>query len=66
MSVFSTGTFITEGSNGSTLLHEILASKEMVNNVVQSMVKLCKHYKFDGWLVNVECKVDPEAMENLV
>ncbi|XP_037935784.1 cytosolic endo-beta-N-acetylglucosaminidase [Teleopsis dalmanni] len=58
------GTFITEGGN-TKLLHEVLQSREMVNNVVTAMVKLCKHFGFEGWFVNVECKVNADAMENL-
>lgn len=60
-----TGTFITEGHTGDQLLHDVLASREMVNNIVNAMVKLCKHYGFEGWLVNIECKVNPNDMENL-
>lgn len=63
---FSTGTFIAEGPKGSKQLHEVLESTEMVDNVVDAMVKLCKHYQFDGWLVNIECKVIPQFMENLL
>uniref|UniRef100_A0A1A9UDY2 Cytosolic endo-beta-N-acetylglucosaminidase TIM barrel domain-containing protein n=1 Tax=Glossina austeni TaxID=7395 RepID=A0A1A9UDY2_GLOAU len=59
------GTFITEGHIGDQLLHDVLASREMVNNIVNAMVKLCKHYGFEGWLVNIECKVNPNDMENL-
>ncbi|XP_065365249.1 cytosolic endo-beta-N-acetylglucosaminidase isoform X2 [Calliphora vicina] len=60
------GTFIAEGPKGSKLLHEVLESTEMVDNVVDSLVRLCKHYQFDGWLVNIECKVIPQFMENLL
>lgn len=59
------GTFITEREDGSKRLHDILQSTEMINNIVDAMVKVCLHYHFEGWLINVECKVNPESMENL-
>ncbi|XP_075159363.1 cytosolic endo-beta-N-acetylglucosaminidase [Haematobia irritans] len=59
------GTFITEGKDGSQRLHDVLQSTEMINNIVDAMVKLCKHYHFEGWLINIECKVEPDSMENL-
>ncbi|XP_037820233.1 cytosolic endo-beta-N-acetylglucosaminidase [Lucilia sericata] len=60
------GTFITEGAKGSQLLHEVLESTEMVNNTVDALVRLCRHYHFDGWLINIECKVSPECVSNLL
>ncbi|XP_036331252.1 cytosolic endo-beta-N-acetylglucosaminidase isoform X2 [Rhagoletis pomonella] len=58
------GTFITESGHAS-LLNEVLQSTDMVDKIVDAMVKLCKHYCFEGWLINVECRVKPENMENL-
>lgn len=59
------GTYIAEGSTGSRLLHEVLASAESVQRAVTAMTRLCLHFGFEGWLVNVECQVRPEAMPNL-
>ena len=59
------GTYITEGDSGSRLLHEVLASVESVQRTVAAMTRLCLHFGFEGWLVNVECRVRPECMPNL-
>ncbi|XP_017872406.1 PREDICTED: cytosolic endo-beta-N-acetylglucosaminidase [Drosophila arizonae] len=59
------GTYIAEGSTGSRLLHEVLASAESVQRAATAMTRLCLHFGFEGWLVNVECQVRPEAMPNL-
>lgn len=59
------GTFITEGYKGGILLEEVLASKAKVDKIVEALVKLCTHFIFDGWLVNIECRVPLGMMENL-
>ncbi|XP_064537007.1 cytosolic endo-beta-N-acetylglucosaminidase [Drosophila montana] len=59
------GTYIAEGHSGKQLLHEILDSAESVQRTVAAMTRLCLHFGFEGWLVNVECPVRAEAMPNL-
>ncbi|XP_054739508.1 cytosolic endo-beta-N-acetylglucosaminidase isoform X2 [Anastrepha obliqua] len=58
------GTFITEKAHAS-LLNEVLESTDMVDKIVEAMVKLCKHYCFEGWLINVESVVKLENVKNL-
>ncbi|XP_033150236.1 cytosolic endo-beta-N-acetylglucosaminidase [Drosophila busckii] len=56
------GTYIVEGD---TLLNEVLASPDSVERAVAALTRLCLHFQFEGWLVNVECAVRPTAMNNL-
>lgn len=59
------GTYIVEGDTGSRLLYEMLASEESVQRTVDGLTRLCRHFRFEGWLVNVECPVRAESMPNL-
>ncbi|EDV92412.1 GH24904 [Drosophila grimshawi] len=59
------GTYIVEGTAGSRLLHEVLESIESVERTVAALTRLCRHFSFEGWLVNVECPVRSECMPNL-
>ncbi|XP_068158748.1 cytosolic endo-beta-N-acetylglucosaminidase isoform X1 [Drosophila tropicalis] len=59
------GTYIVEDDQGSRLLHEVLANVESVQRIVAAMTRLCLHFGFEGWLVNVECRVRAESMANL-
>ncbi|XP_030379471.1 cytosolic endo-beta-N-acetylglucosaminidase-like [Scaptodrosophila lebanonensis] len=57
------GTYIVERSS---LLEEALTTIEKVDHIVAALIKLCKHFGFEGWLVNVECKVRPEYLQKLI
>ncbi|KAH8303918.1 hypothetical protein KR044_010945 [Drosophila immigrans] len=59
------GTYIVEYNRGSQQLEEILASRESVQRAVAALTRLCRHFCFEGWLVNIEHRVHPSNMPNL-
>lgn len=61
------GTFITEWEEGHAVCAELLRSKETAENAAAQLTRIAVDHGFDGWLVNIENKVDPGAsMEHLV
>ncbi|XP_017155826.1 cytosolic endo-beta-N-acetylglucosaminidase [Drosophila miranda] len=56
------GTYIVEADS---LLVEVLASEESVDRTVAALTRLCLHFGFEGWLVNVEVTVPQKSMPNL-
>lgn len=56
------GTYIVEFEAGKRILDEVLSSEETVNQTVEKLVAIAKTCQFEGWLMNIECKVDPEKM----
>jgi hypothetical protein len=36
----------------------VLSSKETIKQLVQNLVAICEFHEFDGWLVNIENKID--------
>ncbi|XP_026838103.1 cytosolic endo-beta-N-acetylglucosaminidase isoform X2 [Drosophila erecta] len=56
------GTFIVEAA---TRLDEFLASEESVESTVEALTRLCEHFGFEGWLVNVEVPVPQGKMPSL-
>ncbi|SPP77983.1 cytosolic endo-beta-N-acetylglucosaminidase isoform X1 [Drosophila guanche] len=56
------GTYIVESAGP---LNEVLASEESVNRAVAALTRLCLHFGFEGWLVNVEVTVPRQSMPNL-
>ncbi|XP_016948722.1 cytosolic endo-beta-N-acetylglucosaminidase isoform X1 [Drosophila biarmipes] len=56
------GTFIVEAPG---LLDEVLATEESVSRTVQALTRLCQHFGFEGWLVNVEVTVPQRNVPNL-
>lgn len=60
------GTFITEWSDGKTKLLEVLESKESIDKTTDSLLKCCKHFKFEGWLINIECEVPTAKVDQLI
>ncbi|XGW18321.1 hypothetical protein V3C99_002728 [Haemonchus contortus] len=59
------GTFITEWKGGAKLCDRILASEETVKRTVDCLVSLAVHYKFDGWLINIENRILAKHLDNL-
>ncbi|KAK6743162.1 hypothetical protein RB195_010431 [Necator americanus] len=59
------GTFITEWEVGAALCKHFLASEDSVRRTVQLLVAIARHYKFDGWLVNIENEVPVKQINNL-
>ena len=59
------GTLITEWKDGRKVWDEILKSDNCVENFVDSLVAICCHFGFDGYLLNVENAVPPECVSRL-
>nr|XP_018911536.1 PREDICTED: cytosolic endo-beta-N-acetylglucosaminidase [Bemisia tabaci]XP_018911537.1 PREDICTED: cytosolic endo-beta-N-acetylglucosaminidase [Bemisia tabaci] len=60
------GTLITEGKQGEDLWETVLASEEKVQSLISKMNAVCNHYRFDGYLLNIENKINPAKMTSLV
>lgn len=51
----SPGTFITEWTDGQKLCEAFLAGgEEAYHAVSEQLARIAQHYRFDGWLVNME------------
>lgn len=55
------GTFITEWDHGYDVCAELLRSRETAERAADRLVKIAVDYGFDGWLINIENKIDPGA-----
>ncbi|KAI5073741.1 hypothetical protein GOP47_0011754 [Adiantum capillus-veneris] len=60
------GTFITEWDAGEALCRRLLASKESVFLYASRLAKLAEVLGFDGWLINIENKVEKDHINNLL
>ncbi|XP_064622409.1 cytosolic endo-beta-N-acetylglucosaminidase-like [Lineus longissimus] len=60
------GTLITEWDDGYKLCHKFLESLDILNQVIDQMVKIAKYYNFEGWLVNIENKIEKEQVPKLI
>ncbi|GAQ78794.1 mannosyl-glycoprotein endo-beta-N-acetylglucosaminidase [Klebsormidium nitens] len=60
------GTFITEWDAGAAICREILSTVESARHVADQLVAIAMHHKFDGWLLNIENKVDLGQIPTLV
>lgn len=60
------GTFITEWDAGAEICNEILADKSSVQNVVLQLTRIAKYHGFEGWLLNIENKINPEQVTCLL
>ncbi|KAH8274215.1 hypothetical protein KR018_008234, partial [Drosophila ironensis] len=56
------GTFIVENT---TLMEEFLASRHTVHTTVLALLRLCHHFGFEGWLLNIEVAVPFNKMPHL-
>ena len=55
------GTFITEWEAGHGVCAELLRSEETAERAAAQLTRIAVDHGFDGWLVNIENKVDPGA-----
>lgn len=60
------GTIITEGDYGRAKWSQIFSNLQKRNNFIDKLVKICKYYKFDGYLFNVENEIELENIENMI
>ncbi|XP_074900228.1 cytosolic endo-beta-N-acetylglucosaminidase isoform X2 [Buteo buteo] len=60
------GTFITEWTDGEKMCEAFLAGgEEAYHAVSEQLARIAQHYRFDGWLVNVENTLSAAAVRNL-
>lgn len=60
------GTLIMEGATGMQEMNTILlSSAHNMALVVRQLVRLCNFYRFDGYLLNFECNVDPALVSRV-
>ncbi|XP_046734351.1 uncharacterized protein LOC124404338 isoform X2 [Diprion similis] len=60
------GTVITEWKDGERIWKEIFSSEAEIKRFADALVSLATFYKFDGWLVNVENKIDEDDVDKLI
>ncbi|NWH40671.1 ENASE acetylglucosaminidase, partial [Chloropsis hardwickii] len=60
------GTFITEWTDGEKLCEAFLAGGEdAYGAVAEQLARIAQHYRFDGWLINIENTLSEVAVGNL-
>lgn len=59
------GTFITEWSDGAQICENFLKDSESVHELCDRLVDLSSFYGFDGWLINIENKIQADHVEHL-
>ncbi|CAK8566446.1 unnamed protein product [Lathyrus sativus] len=59
------GTFITEWDEGKATCDVLLSTKESAQMYAERLVELAVRLGFDGWLINMEVKLDPKQIPNL-
>lgn len=60
------GTFITEWTGGEKVCEAFLAAgAEAYGAVSDQLARIAQHYRFDGWLINIENTLSAVAVENL-
>ncbi|CAN0505755.1 unnamed protein product, partial [Ectocarpus sp. 12 AP-2014] len=53
------GTFITEWDKGYDVCEKLLRSEETADRAAAKLTQIAVDHGFDGWLINIENKVDP-------
>lgn len=59
------GTVITEWTDGEKLWQQIYENDDKMNLMITKLVQICKHCKFDGYLINIENKVPEEHLDKM-
>lgn len=61
------GTIITEWDDGLAICKKILASEQSIDETVEKLAKINQDYGFDGYLLNIENKLeDVEQVRQMV
>jgi mannosyl-glycoprotein endo-beta-N-acetylglucosaminidase len=56
------GTFITEWEDGAMKCQQILKSDSTYRQVADQLVSIAMYYKLDGWLINIENKIQVDQV----
>uniref|UniRef100_A0A0E0PL26 mannosyl-glycoprotein endo-beta-N-acetylglucosaminidase n=1 Tax=Oryza rufipogon TaxID=4529 RepID=A0A0E0PL26_ORYRU len=59
------GTFITEWEKGAEICEEMLATEASAQMYAERLTELAAYLGFDGWLINIEVKLDIQFIDNL-
>ncbi|XP_031248285.1 cytosolic endo-beta-N-acetylglucosaminidase 1 [Pistacia vera] len=59
------GTFILEWDEGSIIANELLSTKESTHLYAERLAELASKLGFDGWLLNMEVKLDVKQIPNM-
>lgn len=59
------GTIIVEFDAGKKVLDQLLRSREDTNRYIEAIVLVTKNFGFEGWLLNIECRADPEQVPSI-
>uniref|UniRef100_A0A8D9AZF3 Cytosolic endo-beta-N-acetylglucosaminidase n=1 Tax=Cacopsylla melanoneura TaxID=428564 RepID=A0A8D9AZF3_9HEMI len=59
------GTIITEWTDGEALWQKLFEDQEKLDKMIDQLVNICNHCKFDGYLINIENKVPAEHMDKM-
>ena len=59
------GTIITEWDEGYQICSALLSSESSIYKTIQHLVNIAQHCNFDGWLINIENKIDPDKIDML-
>ncbi len=60
------GTIITEATDGEKIWETIFEDQETQNIFVDQLSQICKHYKFDGYLINIENPIKPDHLPKFI
>ena len=60
------GTFITEWDDGALRCMQMFISPESAEEVAHQLASIAQHYRFEGWLLNIENMIQQHAMPNLL
>ncbi|GCC26007.1 hypothetical protein chiPu_0004421 [Chiloscyllium punctatum] len=64
-SVAILGTFITEWEAGAAICETFLENEETFRALADKLVLIAHCFQFDGWLVNIENELSPNAVKNV-
>lgn len=59
------GTVITESTEGQELCSKILSEDSTLHIFTNKLAEICTHYRFDGYLINIENQIEEEHIPRL-